>query len=69
MGEEEISLFISHLATARKVAASTQNQALNAIVFFYKHVLKVELGDFGHMERANKAESSVWESEQKWGDL
>ena len=56
MGEKEISQFISHLATARKVAASTQNQALNAIVFLYKRVLNVELGDFGHMERAKKPE-------------
>jgi integron integrase len=54
MGEKEISRFISHLAVNRKVAASTQNQALNAIVFLYKHVLKIELGDFGPIERAKK---------------
>jgi len=54
MGEKEISRFISHLAINRNVAASTQNQALNAIVFLYKHVLRIELGDFGHMERAKK---------------
>lgn len=56
MGEKEIAQFISHLATDRKVAASTQNQALNAIVFLYKRVLNIELGDFGHMERAKKPE-------------
>lgn len=56
MGEKEISQFISHLATDRNVAASTQNQALNAIVFLYKQVLNVDLGDFGHMERARKPE-------------
>lgn len=56
MGEKEISQYISHLATDRKVASSTQNQALNAIVFLYKQVLKIELGDFGHMERAKKPE-------------
>ncbi len=55
-GEKEISQFISHLATDLNVAASTQNQALNAIVFLYKHVLRMELGDFGHMERAKKPE-------------
>jgi integron integrase len=54
MGEKEIAQFISHLATDRNVAASTQNQALNAIVFLYKQVLNVELGDFGHLERAKK---------------
>jgi len=54
MGEKEISQYISHLATHGKVAASTQNQALNALVFLYKHVLQMELGDFGHMERAKR---------------
>jgi integron integrase len=56
MGEKEISEYLSHLATDRKVAARTQNQALNAIVFLYKHVLRIDLGDFGHMERAKKPE-------------
>jgi integron integrase len=54
MGEKEISQYISHLATQGKVAASTQNQALNALVFLYKHVLQMDLGDFGHMERAKR---------------
>ncbi len=52
MGEKEISAFISSLATVDNVAANTQNQALNAIVFLYKQVLTIELGDFGIMERA-----------------
>jgi len=54
MGESEISQYISYLAVKRNVAASTQNQALNAIVFLYKQVLKRELGDFGSMERAKR---------------
>lgn len=54
MGEKEISQYISHLATHGKVAVSTQNQALNALVFLYKHVLQIELGDFGPMERAKR---------------
>ncbi len=54
MKEHEISQFISHLATDRNVASSTQNQALCAIVFLYKQVLRMELGDFGAMERAKK---------------
>ncbi len=54
MGEKEIAQFISHLATDKNVAASTQNQVLNAIVFLYKRVLNIELGDFGRMEWANK---------------
>lgn len=56
MSEKEISAFISDLALNRNVAASTQNQALNAIVFLYKHILKIDLGDFGPMERAKKPE-------------
>lgn len=55
MGEKEISQYISHLARVRNVAASTQNQALNAIVFLYRQVLRIDLGDFGPMERAKKA--------------
>jgi hypothetical protein len=56
MGEKEISEFISYLAVKREVASSTQNQALNAIVFLYKQVLHIDLGDFGPMERAKKPE-------------
>ena len=47
MGESEISKYISYLAVKRNVAASTQNQALNSIVFLYKQVLNRDLGDFG----------------------
>jgi len=54
LAEKEISQFISHLATDRNVAASTQNQALNALVFLYKQGLHIELGDFGHMEPAKR---------------
>ena len=40
MGENEVLAFLSYLAKERKVAASTQNQALSAILFLYKEVLK-----------------------------
>lgn len=56
MGEADIARFISHLATNRRMAASTQNQALNAIVFLYKQVLGIDPGDFGPMKRAKKPE-------------
>ena len=46
MGELEVGQFLTHLAVNDHVSASTQNQALCAIVFLYKHVLKKELGDF-----------------------
>ena len=45
MDKSEVEAFLSHLATDRKVAASTQRQALNAIVFLYKHVLDKPIGD------------------------
>ena len=45
MGEQEINEFLSHLAVQEHVASSTQNQALCAIIFLYKHVLKKEIGD------------------------
>jgi len=48
MGAREILQTISHLATDQKVAASTQNQALNAIVFLYKHVLRIESDNFSY---------------------
>ena len=43
MGEEEIRAFLTHLASDRNVAASTQNQALSAVLFLYREVLKKEL--------------------------
>lgn len=43
MGAEEISAFLRHLCVKRNVAATTHNQALNALVFLYREVLKVEL--------------------------
>jgi len=41
MGEDEISAFLTHLAVKEKVAAATQNQALNAIVFLYREFVSV----------------------------
>ncbi len=43
LGEKNIEAFLSHLATEGKVTASTQRQALNAIVFLYKQVLDIHL--------------------------
>ncbi|MBL0714137.1 MAG: integron integrase [Desulfosarcina sp.] len=45
MGKKEIEAFLSDLAVNRKVAAATQRQALNAIVFLYKQVLDIALED------------------------
>lgn len=54
MGEKEIADFLSYLAVKKKVAASTQNQALCAIVFLYRQVLQMELGNFENLIRAKK---------------
>jgi integron integrase len=56
MGAPEIRAFLSHLAVARKVAASTQTQALSAIIFLYREVLDREVGWLGEIERAKKPE-------------
>jgi len=54
MGAPEINAFLSYLATDCNVAASTQNQALNALVFLYKRVLDRDPGDLGHVIRAKR---------------
>lgn len=54
MGEREISAFLSHLSVNEHVAASTQNQALNAIVFLYKHVLKKDIGELKNIYWAKR---------------
>jgi site-specific recombinase XerD len=43
MGVVEVEAFLSHLANARQVSASTHKQALSAILFLYKQVLRVQL--------------------------
>jgi len=45
MKEPEIEQYITHLAIKQYVSASTQNQALQAILFLYKHVLKIPVGE------------------------
>jgi integrase len=54
MGAPEIEAFLTHLAVARNVAASTQNQALNAILFLYREVLEQELPWLQEVQRAKK---------------
>ncbi|MDI6770839.1 MAG: integron integrase [Anaerolineales bacterium] len=54
MAEPEINAFLTHLAVERKVSASTQNQALSALLFLYRHVLGRPVGDLGEVIRARK---------------
>jgi len=55
MGAREIAAFLSHLAVQRHVSSSTQNQALSAIIFLYKHVLKQEVGVLDGLVWAKRA--------------
>jgi integron integrase len=54
MGEGEITSFLSHLATKKRVSASTQNQALSAILFLYREVLKIDLDWLDGFVRAQR---------------
>jgi len=54
MGEAEVSAFLTHLAVEGQVAAATQNQALNALVFLYRNVLDRPLGEFAGIVRAKR---------------
>lgn len=54
MGAPELTAFLSHLAIQRNVAASTQNQALNAILFLYRDALKITLPWLSDVQRAKK---------------
>jgi len=54
MGAKEVSAFLSSLAITAKVAASTQNQALNAILFLYREVLKISLPWLEDVQRAKR---------------
>lgn len=54
LDSNDVISFLQDLAVRRNVTASTQNQALNALVFFYGQVLKQPLGDLGNFVRAKR---------------
>ncbi|TLM98736.1 MAG: integron integrase [Actinobacteria bacterium] len=54
MGEAEINAYVTYLAVEAKVSASTQTQALSALLFLYRHVLGYDVGDLGQVVRARK---------------
>ncbi|MFI0458991.1 MAG: integron integrase [Candidatus Thiodiazotropha endolucinida] len=54
MAEREVAAFLTYLAVQKNVAASTQNIALNALVFMYRHVLDHPLKDIHGLVRAKK---------------
>jgi integron integrase len=53
-GAERVTAFLSHLATERDVAASTQNQALAALLFLYREVLEIDLPWLDDVVRAKR---------------
>src|SRR5216684_3067303 len=55
MGEPEINSFLSHLAVKGRVSASTQNQALCALLFLYRHVLEKPFPNLENLVRAKRA--------------
>ncbi|MFL6516067.1 MAG: integron integrase [Chthoniobacterales bacterium] len=54
MAEPEITSFLTHLAADRNVAASTQNQALSALLFLYQHVFERKLDWLDDLERVKR---------------
>ncbi|WP_422134289.1 MULTISPECIES: integron integrase [unclassified Endozoicomonas] len=55
LGPDHVRQFLTYLAVQRRVATSTQNQALNALNFLYKQVLGRPLGDVSNLVKAKKA--------------
>ncbi len=54
LGPQAISPFLDYLAMQRNVAPATQNQALNALVFLYQHVLSIPVGDLPEFQPAKR---------------
>jgi integron integrase len=56
LGEKEIQKFLSSLAVVSNVSASTQNQALNALLFLYHNVLNIPLHNLTNVVRAKRSQ-------------
>lgn len=54
LGEREINAFLTHLAVVDKVSASTQTQALSALLFLYRNVIGRDVGSLGDLVRAHR---------------
>ncbi len=50
----DVKKFLTYLAVDKKVAASTQNQSFNALLFFFKHILKRDFSEFKDIPRAKR---------------
>jgi len=54
LSPEDVKEFLTFLAVKRNVSATTQNQAFNALLFFYRHILKKEFGKIDGVVRAKR---------------
>jgi integron integrase len=54
LSSQDVKDFLTHLAVERNVSASSQNQAFNALLFLYRHVLKTEFGEIKDIPRAKR---------------
>ncbi|BBO91423.1 integron integrase [Desulfosarcina ovata subsp. ovata] len=54
LSSQDVKKFLTHLAVERNVSASSQNQAFNALLFLYRHVLKTEFGELKNIPRAKR---------------
>ena len=55
LSETDVKAYLTYLAVKCKVAASTQNQAFNSLLFLYRHILKKDFGDHKDIPRAKKS--------------
>ena len=55
MGSSEVEAFLTHLAVDEHVSASTQNQALQALLFLYRQVLEIDLPWLENVTRARRS--------------
>jgi integron integrase len=70
LGEKEIGAFLDSLALNQRLSASSQKQALNALVFLYREVFERELGDFSDYRRAKvRTHLPVWLTKDELGRL
>lgn len=60
MGVEEVRQFLTYLAVEGGVAASTQSQALSAILFLSQHVLRQDIGWIDEVVRAKQPQRVPW---------
>lgn len=69
MGAREVEGFLTHLAVEGNVVATTQNQALNALIFLYKEVLGRELGELAALRARTEKRLPVVLTQEEAGRL